>query len=371
MGGVARIRFDYAVDMAISREAQRVESQAALARYSRQVLVRQIGAEGQRALARSSASLIGCGALGSGLANLLVRAGLGRLRLIDRDFIELNNLQRQTLFDEQDIADQLPKAEAAARRLRAINSDVRIEPVVADVTHANIESLIDGTEVVLDGTDNLETRYLINDACVKQGRPWVYGACIGVTGMMMPVLPGETACLRCVWNEPSPPGTSETCDTAGVLGPVVDLVASWQAIEALKLLTGRRAEVQRRLLQFDAWSGDVQWFDLGAARDAEACICCAKRQFEFLEGKRGSGASVICGRDAVQITPPAGARIQFAEIAARVAGVAAEPPSHNRFLMRFQIGPHVVTLFADGRAIIQGTSSPDEARSLYARYVGV
>lgn len=357
--------------MPIDPMAAQIEADADLARYSRQALVRQIGADGQRTLAAARVTIIGCGALGSAAANLLVRAGVGQTRIVDRDFIELNNLQRQMLFDEQDIADQLPKAEAAARRLRRINSAVQIEGVVADVTAANVEGLIADAGLVVDGTDNLETRYLINDACVKFGRPWIYGACIGVTGMMMPILPGQTPCLRCVWSDPPPPGASETCDTAGILGPVVDLVASWQCIEAMKILSGRLDDVQRRLLQFDAWSGSVQWFDLSAARDAAGCACCGQRRFEFLDGRRGSQTAVLCGRDAVQISPPPGARIDFQETAAKVQGIADEPVQMNRFLLRFRVGGRLVTLFADGRAIIQGAASTDEARSVYARYVGV
>jgi adenylyltransferase/sulfurtransferase len=320
-------------------------------------------------LREAHVAIVGCGALGSAAANLLGRAGVGALRIIDRDFIELNNLQRQCLFTERDIAENLPKAEAAARALRQINSDVEIEPIVADVTADNVASLTDGVDLVIDGTDNLETRFLVNDACVRGGRDWIYGACIGVTGMMMPVLPGETPCLRCVWPEPPPAGSSETCDTAGILGPVVDMVASWQVMEAIKLLTGQRDAVQRRLLQFDAWTGETHWFDMAGARSA-ACVCCGQGRYEFLSGALGSRTAVLSGRNAVQISPQRGMRIDLSAIEQKVAGAATMPPERNRFLLRFEAGDRQFTVFADGRAIIKGTSSTDEARSLYAKYVG-
>ncbi|MCK6486600.1 MAG: ThiF family adenylyltransferase [Phycisphaerae bacterium] len=355
--------------MPIDPAAARLDNNADLARYSRQILFHRVGPEGQQRLAAARVAVIGCGALGSALANLLARAGVGYLRIIDRDYIELNNLQRQTLFDEQDIADNLPKAAAAARKIARINSAVAVEPIVADVTPANVESLCDGVDLLLDGLDNLDTRYLMNDAAVRHGRPWIYGACIGVTGMMMPIRPGVSPCLRCIFPEPPPPGAIETCDTAGILGPVVDLVAAWQSIEALKLLLGRGDDVQRRLMQLDAWSGEVAWFDMAAARDP-ACVCCGQRRFEFLEGRAGGRTATLCGRDAVQIAPRPGTLLRFEDVAARVAPFCPEPPTFNRFLLRFRIPPHEVTLFPDGRAIIKGTTSPDEARTLYSRYIG-
>ena len=187
---------------------------------------------------------------------------------------------------------------------------------------------------------------------------------------MMPILPGRTPCLRCIWPEPPPAGASETCDTAGILGPVVEMTAGWQAIEAIKILTGQLDAVERRLLRFDAWRGGVDWFDMQPALQAGDCPCCAQRRFEFLAGKLGSRAAVLCGRDAVQVAPPPGGRVQFDQIADRVRAVAAEPPAFNRFLMRFRVGNNEITLFADGRAIIKGTSSLDEARTIYAKYIG-
>ncbi len=342
---------------------------AELERYSRQVLFGPLGEEGQRRLMASRVTLIGCGALGTVIADTLVRAGVGFLRVVDRDYIEPNNLQRQVLFDERDVAEGLPKAAAAAAKLARINSSVTVEPVVADANHRNIEELVDGAGLVLDGTDNFETRFLINDVAVKRGLAWVYGACVSSTGMVMPIIPGETPCLRCVWSEPPPPGASATCDTAGVLSPVVHVVAAMQAMEAIKLLAGRAGAVSRGLLQIDVWSGRFETFDMSAARDA-GCACCGRREFEFLSGSRGGGAATLCGRNAVQVGGSGAGRPDFGQIAERVAAVATSPPQSNRFMLRFSVGRYDVTVFADGRAIIKGTPDPDEARSVYAKYVG-
>lgn len=342
----------------------------ALDRYSRQVLFEHVGPDAQRRLGRARVTLIGCGALGTVLADQLVRAGLGSLRLVDRDYVELNNLQRQVLFDEQDVADSLPKAAAAAARLARVNSTVRVEPCIVDANRTNIESLIADADLVVDGTDNFETRFLINDACVKHRKPWVYGACIGATGLVLPILPGETPCLRCIWEEPPPPGMSPTCDTAGVLAPTVHLVAALQAVEALKLLMGRRDAVIRRLIQIDAWSGRFDAFDMQPARHAGVCPCCAHGRYDYLDGRAGGGVAVLCGRDAVQVAAPATGRVDFDAIAQRVAPVASTAPRVNRFMLRFSVGRYDVTVFADGRAIIKGTHEPDEARTVYAKYVG-
>lgn len=317
----------------------------------------------------SRVTLIGCGALGTVIADTLVRAGVGFLRVVDRDYVEPNNLQRQVLFDEGDIAEGLPKAAAAAAKLGRINSSVNVEPVVADANHRNIEALVEGAGLVLDGTDNFETRFLINDVAVKAALPWVYGACVASTGMVMPIIPGETPCLRCVWSEPPPAGTGATCDTAGVLSPVVHVVAAMQAMEAIKLLAGRGAALNRGLLQIDVWSGRFETFDLSAARDS-ACVCCGRREFEFLSGSRGGGAATLCGRNAVQVGGSGTGRADFEQIAASVSAVATAGPQSNRFMLRFSVGRYDVTVFADGRAIIKGTADPDEARSVYAKYIG-
>ncbi len=338
-----------------------------LSRYSRQMLCAGVGEEGQRALLAARVVLIGCGALGSMLASLLTRAGAGFIRIIDRDFVEFSNLQRQVLFDEQDVADNLPKAEAAARKLLRVNSQVRIEPVVTDLNAVNAESLCSGCDLLLDGTDNFETRFLVNDLAVQSGRPWVYGAVIGAEGLVMPVLPGDTPCLRCVWEDVPPPGVSPTCDTAGVLGPVVGVVASLQAVEAMKLMMGKRAEVTRALLTIDAWSGTVRRLDLRAARERGDCPCCGRRSFEFLRGNRESAGAVLCGRNAVQVLPPAGTRVDFSLLAERLAFAR---PARNAFLMKFAADGLSFTLFPDGRAIIQGTQDIATARSAYARFIG-
>jgi adenylyltransferase/sulfurtransferase len=340
-----------------------------LARYSRQMLCAHVGVEGQKRLAHASVVLVGCGALGSVLANTLVRAGVGALRIIDRDFIEPNNLQRQMLFDEHDIAQNLPKAEAAVRKLRKINAAVEVEGLVADVHPANAEDLCAHADLVLDGTDNLETRFLLNDLAVKHDLPWVYGACLGTDGLVLPIIPRRTPCLRCLWDEPPAPGTTPTCDTVGVLASTVQIVASLQAVEALKILMGRLDEVSRRLLAIDAWTGRIRTLNVQSAREDGDCPCCKQGRYDFLSGTRAATTTTLCGRDAVQILPPASAaRVNFKAIAERLP--ARANAKFNEFLLRFGAEPHAVTLFTDGRAIIQGTSDPTVARGVYAKYIG-
>ncbi len=337
-------------------------------RYSRQVLFAPIGAGGQDRLRRSRVALVGCGALGSVLADTLVRAGVGFLRIIDRDFLELNNLQRQVLFDEDDLEAGLPKAEAAARKLRRINSEVEVEPVVADLNPGNAEALCTGVHLILDGTDNLETRFLINDVAIKHAIPWIYGACIAAEGMTMPVLPGSPPCLRCLWEDAPPPGMTPTCDTVGVLAPVVHVIAGLQAVEALKILTGRIEEVCRGLTTLDLWSGRWRRLDMSSAAAAGGCPCCRQGRYEFLAGERGSSTITLCGRNAVQILPPPGLRVDFEAIASRLP--ASARPAANAYMLKFAAEGLEVTLFTDGRAIIQGTAEPAAARGVYARYVG-
>jgi len=356
--------------VALSDAARQAESEPELARYSRQILFEPIGVSGQRKLLESRVVLIGCGALGSVLAEALVRAGVGRLRIIDRDFLEMSNLQRQILFDEDDVAAGLPKAEAARRKLRRINSSVDIEAVIADVDHRNIASLIEGAELLLDGTDNFETRFLVNDVAVKTRRPWIYGAVIAATGLSMPVLPNETPCLRCLFEQAPPPELSPTCDTAGVLGPLVSIVAGYQALEAIKILSGNRSAVSRGLLRVDAWNGRISLLNVQNAYDAGQCPCCKERRFEHLEGRFGSNTTVLCGRDAVQVRPPPGLQVDFAAIAAKLRGVADRTPKYNEYLLKAWVGGREISLFPDGRAIILGTDKPEEARAIYARYIG-
>ncbi len=346
-------------------------------RYSRQILFAGIGEEGQRRLLASRGVLVGCGALGTALANLLVRAGIGSLRIIDRDFVEPSNLQRQTLFDESDARDALPKAVAAERRLRAINGSVRIEGVVADLTSRNAEELLAGHDILLDGTDNFETRFLLNDAAVKLGIPWIYAAVVGSYGVTMTIRPGATACLACLLganadgtsadgNTQSPiaPRADETCDTVGVLNSIAGVIASIEAAEATKLLVRAHTNEDARLVSFDVWSGRYQ--SIRIERNP-ACTVCSAGEFRHLEGQAQPHVT-MCGRDSVQIHE--GSRsLDLITLSRRLAAVASDV-RHNDFLLRFRVPPHDVTVFADGRAIIKGTRDPAVARSLYARYLG-
>ncbi|HEX5446013.1 MAG TPA: ThiF family adenylyltransferase [Pirellulales bacterium] len=339
-----------------------------LDRYARQIRFHELGEEGQRRLLASRALVCGCGALGTVLANALARAGVGRLRIVDRDFVETSNLQRQVLFDEDDVAQNLPKAIAAANKLRRINSQIEIEPIVADVDHTNILKLLDGVDCIVDGTDNFETRFLLNDAAVKLGVPWIYGGCIGAGGQTMTILPGETPCLRCLVHEAPPPGTTETCDTAGILGPIVNVIASIQAMEALKILSGRRDAVQRSLLVFDLWENRLLPMKAGGLREGADCPTCVRHEFIWLSGERGTHTAVLCGRNAVQLAQPGGAALSLAALAEKLAGVGRV--TRNPFLLRLEVDDYTLTLFADGRAIIGGTDDIATARTVYAKYIG-
>jgi molybdopterin-synthase adenylyltransferase len=332
-------------------------------RYSRQILFAPLGEAGQERLRAARVAVMGCGALGTFQAAALARAGIGLLRIIDRDYVEPSNLQRQWLFTEADAAEALPKAEAARRRLAEINSGVRVEAQVADLTPAVAEELLDDVDLVLDGTDNFETRYLINDFCVSTGKPWVYGAAVGAYGLTMPVLPGTTACLRCVYPQP-PEGAQPTCETAGVLGTITSMVAGWQVAAAMKILCGATEDLFTGLTTMDVWSGKIRQVS-PPGRDPE-CVCCAQRRFEYLEGKRRRPIS-MCGRNAVQIHEREG-RVDLAELAARLGALGMV--RQNEFALRFFPAPYELTIFADGRAIIKGTQDVALARSLYARYVG-
>jgi adenylyltransferase/sulfurtransferase len=339
-----------------------------LDRYSRQMRFPGIGEQGQRRLLESHVTLCGCGALGTVLANTLVRAGVGHLRLIDRDFIETNNLQRQVLFDEHDVAENLPKAEAAARKLGAINSSVFVEPVVTDIDRTNIVELVKDADLVLDGTDNFEIRYLINDVAVKLGKPWVYGGCIGSHGQTMTILPGETPCLRCVFEAAPAPGESGTCETAGVLSPIVNIVASYQAAEAFKILTGSREHVNRDLIYIDVWDNIQRRIKIAPLLGKVDCPCCGRRHFEWLEGDQGSQTTSLCGRNAVQVTHRQAARLNFEQLARNLETLGEV--SYNRFLLKFSAEGYEFTVFPDSRAIIKGTADVEKARTLYAKYIG-
>jgi adenylyltransferase/sulfurtransferase len=332
-------------------------------RYSRQVLFRGIGAEGQQRIRAERIVVVGCGATGSALASLLARAGVGTLRLVDRDYVEPSNLQRQVLFDEADAAESLPKAVAAASKIAKFNSDIVVEPQVADLTPANVEQLLDGFPLILDGTDNFETRYLINDYAVKNGVPWIYAAAVGSYALTMNILPGETACLTCIFRE-APRGTGETCDTAGILNSAVNVIASIAATEALKWLVGAHAQIRRTLLSYDVWWNDRA--ELSAAKPRGDCRCCGQREFPYLAGE-GRPHITLCGRNSVQIHERQ-RPIDFVEMERRL-----QPHGrvrHNEFVLKFWREPYEMTLFPDGRAIIKGTTDTGIARSLYARFIG-
>ena len=335
-------------------------------RYHRQVLLPQIGPAGQARLAASHVLLVGCGALGSVIADQLVRAGLGSLRVVDRDVVEWTNLQRQVLFDEDDARDGVPKAVAAQRRLARVNSKVKVEPVVADVHPGNVEQLAAGAQAILDGTDNVETRYLLNDVAVKHGVPWVYGACVGTEGRVMPVLPGRGACLRCVFPEPPAGAELPTCDTAGVLGPVAAAVASMQTIATIKILTG--GDVPSELWSAHLWANRTR---VTAVERGPSCPACARREFSFLD-RPASQATTLCGRCSVQVSPADRTARLDLETAARKLSAVGQV-QRTPYLVRCQPrGEETIdlTLFADGRMIVSGTTDRERARSLYARYVG-
>lgn len=353
-------------------------------RYHRQAILPDIGEEGQRRLLSGHALIVGCGALGCAQADLLARAGVGTLTIVDRDVVELTNLQRQTLFDERDAREANPKAEAAARRLRAVNSSIAVRPIVADFTHTNAEAiLLDAAAppvgVILDGTDNLATRYLLNDLSVKHAVPYIYGGAVATRGMAMSLLPGPASpCLRCVFPEPPTDAALQTCDTAGILGPIVSIVSSLQAVEAIKVLVGRPDLCSTALTELDPWANHSRRLGLDRAKDP-ACPCCALGQFEFLLGRHAQEVSVICTRNnggAVQVSPPRAQSLDLKALATRLKeqggfnltdrslrGVLLHEQSEGTF-------PIELTVFHDGRAIVRGTTEPAFARAIYARYVG-
>ena len=332
-------------------------------RYSRQVLFPGIGAEGQKRLAAARVAVVGCGATGSAVAAMLGRAGVGTLRIIDRDYVEPSNLQRQSLFDERDAAESLPKAIAAARAIARFNSEIVVEPQVADLTPANVASLLGDVDVFLDATDNFETRYLINDFAVQQKRAWIYAAAVGSYGVTMNILPGETACLACIF--PAPPGgVVETCDTSGILNSAVNLIAAIEATEAIKFLVGAREKMRRTLLSFDVWTNDHA--EVATAKPRTDCRCCGAHEFVHLAGE-GRPHITLCGRNSVQIHERS-RPVDFADMTTRLAPHGTV--KHNEFVLKFWREPYELTLFPDGRAIIKGTTDTGVARSLYARYIG-
>ena len=335
-------------------------------RYSRQILFDGIGKEGQSRLLESRALIVGCGALGSAQAETLARAGVGTLRIVDRDFVESSNLQRQTMFTERDASERLPKAIAAARHLREINSEVTVEAEIVDANHSNIERLISGCDVVLDGTDNFSTRYLINDACVKHNVTWIYGAAVGSYGVTMTIRPQDGPCLRCIFPEAPAAASAPTCDTTGVIMPIISVVAAVQVTEALKVLTGRPESLHRSLMQFDVWRNE--WRSIGVDGRAPDCLTCGLGRFESLEAEGREFAAVLCGRHAVQVSPAHPVQVDLLALSQRLE--SAGEVKGNDYLLRFRTGNFELTIFQDARSIIRGTDDIATARSLYAKYIG-
>jgi adenylyltransferase/sulfurtransferase len=335
-------------------------------RYSRQILFNEIGRIGQEQLLASRVLIVGCGALGASHAEMLARAGVGKLRIVDRDFVEFTNLQRQTLFKESDAAERLPKSIAARSRIGEINSETEVDAIIADVNNSNVEELINGCDIVLDGTDNFQVRYLLNDACVKHGQAWIYGAAVSSYGTTMTIIPHETPCLRCVFSEMPDAGSSPTCDTAGVIMPIIAMVSATQVSETIKLLVGDRAALHGSLMQFDVWANDRQRIKLGPP-DPE-CKACGQGAYEYLDADAQGSAAVLCGRNAVQIAPAATVHLDLSALAARLRKLGNV--KQNAYLVRFELGDSEMTVFSDGRAIVRGTDDPASARSWYAKYVG-
>lgn len=338
------------------------------ARYARQMSYSRFGRDGQEKLLQSTALVVGLGALGSVIANTLARSGVGTLRIVDRDFVEWNNLQRQVIYTEDDVRQRLPKAIAAKNHLEAANADICIEAEIADVDHRNIRQLCDGVDVIVDGTDNFEIRFLLNDASLELGIPWVYGGCIGAEGQTMTIVPGETPCLRCVVPESPPPGTTPTCDTAGILAPIIGVIASLESMEAIKILSGHGQQISRALTVFDLWENRIRPVKLDGLKNNTDCPACGQRDFAWLDGQKGSQSAVLCGRNAVQLSFPENNEIDLSAFAEKLKPLGTVEA--NPYLLRANIGEHAFTLFGDGRCIVHGTSDPAEARSLHARYIG-
>jgi adenylyltransferase/sulfurtransferase len=340
-----------------------------LERYSRQILSQHIGEECQKVLMDSNAVVVGCGALGTVSSSYLTRAGIGQIRIIDRDFIEESNLQRQILFDENDIAENLPKAIAAQRKLSKINNKANIEGIVTDVNFANIEELTKGADVIIDGTDNFETRFLINDFCIKNNIPWIYGACIGSRGVTMNIIPSKTPCLRCVFATMPQMGTFPTCDTAGVIGPIAGVIGSIQATEAIKILTGKYESANKTLIEIDVWDTKVKQIDVSELMSLNDCPTCKLHTYKFLEAEDSVMATLICGKNAVQVMSRNSSNIDLVQLAERLASIS--DVSSNEFMLKFKVKDNEFTVFPDGRAIITGTNDLSTAKSLYSKYLGM
>ncbi len=335
-------------------------------RYSRQTLLPEVGSDGQRKLLSSTVALVGCGALGTAIASGLTRAGVGHIKVVDRDFVELSNLQRQTLFDENDVTQGLPKAIAAVDKLRAINSEIRLEPLVTDLNPFNVERILNDVDLVVDGTDNFEARFLINDACLKFDLPWVYGAVIATYGVTMSIVPQKTACLRCMLRDQPPPGTVPTCDTVGVLGAAASIIGALEVTQALKLLLDGGEEFWSHLTQVDAWTGE--WLQIELERTPD-CPACGLGQYEFLEAKEGSFVTSLCGREAVQVSVRGDVTLSLPQLAERLA--TSGQVQFNEYMLRCEVDGYDIAVFPNGRAIIKGTVDETEARTVYAKYIGL
>ena len=340
-----------------------------LERYSRQILFQHMGEEHQRVLMNSTAVVIGCGALGTVSSSYLTRAGIGQIRIIDRDFIEESNLQRQILFDENDISENLPKAIAAQRKLQKINTKIKIEGIVSDINYSNIDELTKDVDIIIDGTDNFETRFLINDYCVKNSVPWIYGACIGSRGVVMNVIPSETPCLRCIFETMPQIGSFPTCDTAGVIGPIAGIIASIQVTEAIKILTKDYVSVNKKLLEIDVWDTKFKLIDISELKEVNNCPTCKIHNYKFLEAEDGIMTTFLCGKSAVQVMSRNAGNIDLEQLEHRLGPIT--DVSRNAFMLKFKIKNHEFTVFPDGRAIITGTADSSTARNLYSKYLGM
>jgi sulfur carrier protein ThiS adenylyltransferase len=340
-----------------------------LERYTRQILFQHIGEERQKVLMNSSAVVIGCGALGTVSSSYLTRAGIGHIRIIDRDFVEESNLQRQILFDEDDISENLPKAIAAQRKLQKINTKIKIEGIVTDINYSNIDELTEGVDIIIDGTDNFETRFLINDYCIKNSVPWVYGACIGGRGVLMNIIPSETPCLRCVFETIPQIGSFPTCDTAGVIGPIAGIIASVQVTEAIKILTKDYGSVNKKLLEIDVWDTKFKQIDVSDLKELNNCPTCKLHNYTFLEAEDGVMTTFLCGKNAVQVMSRNTGNINLEQLEQRLGSIT--DVSRNAFMLRFKVKDHEFTVFPDGRAIITGTADSSTAKNLYSKYLGM
>ncbi len=336
-------------------------------RFERQDRFAPLGKEGGQRLRNASVLVCGCGALGTSIAERLGRAGVGRLRIVDRDWVEWNNLPRQTLFEERDAIDQRPKAVACADALKRIDSRLQVEPIVADLTCDNVVALADGCDVILDGTDNFETRFLINDYCVSNHVPWVHGGCVGAGGQVMTILPGQTACYRCLIQDVPSRESIQTCDAVGVLGPAVGIIASWQAAEAIKILSGHREAVCQDLLVFDAWDTSCRKISLAALKRANRCPTCYQRQFPFLEGSLRTESTVLCGKNAVQLMTPTPVG-DLENLKPKIEHLGSV--QWNGFFLKLKASEYTITIFKDGRVVVEGTTHVNEAKNLLAKTIG-